>query len=115
MDDFAIRKGHNYNTGIHDLRGDSLLGIVKGRKINELRDYMKNHPLIAALKPYAIVMDLAKHYHAFVAEFFSEAIRISDRFHVNGYIIEALNEIRRRESKNLAPNARMNLKRNKNL
>lgn len=93
LDDFAIRKGHNYNTGLHDLRGESLLGIIKGRKLNELRDYMKDHSSITSLRPYAIVMDLAKNYHAFAAEFFPEAIHIADRFHVNGYIIEALNEI----------------------
>lgn len=36
IDDFAIKKGHTYNTGIHDLRNASLLTLVKGRKCNEL-------------------------------------------------------------------------------
>ncbi|NME84416.1 transposase family protein, partial [Clostridium sp. SM-530-WT-3G] len=30
IDDFAIRKGHSYNTGIHDLRNETLLHLVKG-------------------------------------------------------------------------------------
>jgi len=115
IDDFAIRKGHNYNTGIHDLRGESLLGIVKGRKLSELRTFMKANATIAGLKPHAIVMDLAKNYHTFAAEFFPDAIRVADRFHVNRYILDALNEIRRRVSKELAPQARLNLKRNKHL
>jgi transposase len=115
IDDFAIRKGHNYNTGIHDLRGESLLGIAEGRTLVELRTYMEENPLITALKPYAIIMDLAKNYHSFAAEFFPGAIRVADRFHVNRYILDALNEIRRRVSKELMPQARMNLKRNKHL
>ena len=96
IDDFAIRKGHNYNTGIHDLRGESLLCVIKGRTL-------------------PIVMDLAKAYHIFSAEFFPGALRVADRFHVNGYIIEALNDIRRRVGKGLPTQARLNLNRNKHI
>ena len=28
MDDFSIRKGHTYNTGLHDLRNGTLLDIL---------------------------------------------------------------------------------------
>lgn len=28
IDDFAIRKGHTYNTGIHDLRGETMLDLI---------------------------------------------------------------------------------------
>ena len=114
-DDFAIRKGHNYNTGIHDLRGENLIGIAKGRTLEELRVYMEKNPQLAGLNPYAIVMDLARGYHSFAAEFFPNAIRVADRFHVNAYIIEALNEVRRRVSMGLTSCALINLKRNKYL
>ncbi len=43
VDDFAIRKGHTYNTGIHNLRGEALLDILPGRKLEELRAYAKQH------------------------------------------------------------------------
>jgi transposase len=115
IDDFAIRKGHNYNTGLHDLRGESMLGVITGRTLPELRSYMAKNPQVAALKPYAVVMDLARYYHTFVTEFFPNAIRIADRFHVNGYIIDALNETRRRISRTLAPQAKKNLRLNKHL
>lgn len=36
MDDFAIRKGHTYNTGIHDLKNNTLLDIALGRTFEEL-------------------------------------------------------------------------------
>ena len=37
IDNFAIRKGHSYNTGIHDLQNETLLHLVKGRKLDELK------------------------------------------------------------------------------
>ena len=73
------------------------------------------NPQVAKRSPYAVVMDLAKQYHTFVSNVFPNAIRIADRFHVNGYIIEALNKVRRRISPNLAPLARLKLKQYKHL
>src|SRR5690606_34953270 len=32
IDDFAIRKGHTYNTGLHDLKGGQFLDVIPGRK-----------------------------------------------------------------------------------
>jgi transposase len=34
IDDFAIRKGHTYNTGIHHLKGETLLDILPGRNLD---------------------------------------------------------------------------------
>ena len=115
IDDFAIRKGHNYNTGIHDMRGESLLCVIEGRTTEELDEFMVKNPQLAALTPYAVVMDLAQQYHTFAAKYYPGAIRVADRFHANSYIIDALNEIRRRVSKELSPKDRADLKRNKHL
>ena len=115
IDDFAIRKGHNYNTGIHDLRGENLIGIAEGRKLEDLRKYMDENPKLAELNPYAIVMDLAQGYHSFASEFYPQAIRVADRFHVNRYILDALDEVRRRVGKQLSPTERTELNRGKHL
>jgi transposase len=115
IDDFSIRKGHKYNTGIHDLRGESFLGIAKGRTLEELDDYMEKNPNIAKLKPYAVVMDLARGYHSFAEKYFPDAIRVADRFHVNKYALEPLDGIRKRISENLPPQACRHLKRKNRL
>ncbi len=60
VDDFAIKKGHTYNTGIHDLKGEMMLDLLPGRKLEDLRNYAKSHPDFMLLKPKAVVMDLAK-------------------------------------------------------
>lgn len=33
IDDFAIKKGHTYNTGFHNMRGDTMLDLLAGRKL----------------------------------------------------------------------------------
>nr|WP_068500240.1 transposase [Paenibacillus kribbensis] len=42
VDDFAIKKGHTYNTGIHNLKGETMLDLLPGRKLEELRAYAGN-------------------------------------------------------------------------
>ena len=115
MDDFAIRKGHTYNTGIHDLRNGTLLEIIPGRKLEELRKHKSINPKLFELEPFAIVIDLAQYYHTFAKEVYPNAIRIADRFHVNSYAMDALKEVRRRISCAIAPAARTVLKRNKSV
>ena len=115
IDDFAIQKGHTYHTGFHDLRNGNLLTLVMGRTYQTLIQNQVLMKQLKELKPYAVVMDLARSYHKFVAEVFPDAIRIADRFHVNRYLTDALQAVRRRISLSLTPESRKYLKRNKNL
>ena len=66
IDDFAIRKGHTYNTGFHDLRNGNLLTLVMGRTYQTLIQNQGLMKQLKELKPYAVVMDLARSYHKFV-------------------------------------------------
>lgn len=113
IDDFAITKGHRCNTGFHDLRNGCLLPLVMGRTYQTL---IQNQDLMNQLKllnSYAIVMDLACAYHKFVVEVFPESIRIANGFHVNRYITDALQAVRRRISLVLTPEILIYLKRHK--
>ncbi|WP_121639588.1 transposase [Virgibacillus sp. Bac330] len=109
IDDFAIRKGHIYNTGLHDLKGRRFLDIISGRTGEELQNHAANHTMFKLLNPVAVVMDLAKAYHTFCKEWFPGAIRIADRFHVNRYVTEALQDVRRLVQKDLSSQARKKL------
>jgi len=106
IDDFAIRKGHCYNTGLHDLRGGTFLEVIPGRTIKELTTFTTENPIWKALQPIAVVMDLAKSYHTFIQETYPQAIRIADRFHVNRYVTETLQAAR----KQVAPQEKTDLK-----
>lgn len=110
IDDFAIRKGHTYNTGLHDLRGGTFLDVIPGRRIEELKTYFTTQPVLCALNPVAIVMDLAKAYHTFAKTMYPGAIRIADRYHVNRYVTEALQTVRKSVQKQLSPFAKKDLK-----
>ncbi|WCN36745.1 transposase [Aneurinibacillus uraniidurans] len=90
IDDFAMRKGHTYNTGLHDLRGNTLLDVIPGRTVSELREYYKKYPRLFVLEPVAVVMDLARYYHTFITEVYPHVIRIADCFHVNRYVMKVL-------------------------
>jgi transposase len=109
IDDFAVRKGHNYNTGFHDLRNGTILAAAEGRKVDESAEFIKNNSQVKNMQPLAVVMDLAKGYHKFASEVFPNAVRIADRFHVNGYILDAVNEVRRRIRNDSAPQAKLKL------
>nr|WP_281176755.1 transposase [Paenibacillus stellifer] len=78
VDDFAIKKGHTYNTGIHNLKGETMLDLLPGRKLDDLRTYARGHPDFLMLQPKAVVMDLAQAYHTWISECFPNAIRIAD-------------------------------------
>ncbi|WP_342436644.1 ISL3 family transposase [Paenibacillus sp. FSL L8-0436] len=110
VDDFAIRKGHTYNTGIHNLKGETMLDLLPGRKLNDLRAYANTHPDFLLLNPKAVVMDLAQAYHTWISECFPHAIRIADRFHVHGYVIDSVQEVRKTVQPTLSPRARAYLK-----
>lgn len=110
VDDFAIKKGHTYNTGIHNLKGETMLDLLPGRKLEDLRKYAAEHPDFLLLKPKAVVMDLARAYHTWISECFPAAIRIADRFHVHGYVIECVQEVRKSVQYTLSPRAKAYLK-----
>lgn len=110
VDDFAIRKGHTYNTGIHDLRGETLLSILPGRKREDLQKYAKEHADFLSLQPKVVVMDLYPTYHQWIQKCFPDAIRIADRFHVSRYVHLALQQIRKEVQSKLKPMAGAKLK-----
>lgn len=110
IDDFAIRKGHTYHTGLHDLRNGTFLDIIPGRTTEDLQGYFHTQPTLCALNPVAIVMDLAKVYHTFAKTMYPAAIRIADRYHVNRYVTEALQNVRKSVQKELSPVDKKDLK-----
>ncbi|BCG60666.1 hypothetical protein PUR_40910 [Paenibacillus sp. URB8-2] len=76
-----------------------------------MRAYARTHPDFLSLKPKAIVMDLAQMHHTWISECFPDTIRIADRFHVHGYVIESIQVVRKSVQHRLAPQAKAILKR----
>lgn len=87
-----------------------MLDLLPGRTLEDLRAYARQYPDFLELEPKAVVMDLAQAYHKWIGEYFPAAIRIADRFHVHGYVIESVQEVRKCVEKALAPRAKALLK-----
>ncbi len=68
--DFAVRKGHTYNTGVHDLKGGNMLDIIPGRKQEDLQAFQQTSSYVHLLNPVAVLMDLSYTYDKFVKETF---------------------------------------------
>ena len=81
----------------------------------ELKDYYKKQPIWCTLDPIVEVMDLATGYHTFVKEMYPHTIRIADRFHVNRYVTEALQHVRKHIPKDLSPSAKADVKQHSQL
>ena len=58
---------------------------------------------------------MAQAYHTWISEYFPNAIRIADRFHVHGYVIESVQEVRKSVQHTLSPRAKAYLKANHRL
>lgn len=87
-----------------------MLDLLAGRKLDALRAYAERHPDFLNLNPKAVVMDLAQTYHTWISECFPKAIRIADRFHVHGYVIESVQTVRKSVQSALSPRAKVILK-----
>nr|WP_252508886.1 transposase [Paenibacillus peoriae] len=109
VDDFAIKKGHIYNTNIHNLRGEAMLDLLPSRKLEDPLLYAKEHPGFLLLDTEAVVMDLAQVYHTWIRKCFPNAVRIADRFHVHSYVIENVQEVRKAVQNSLSPRAKADL------
>ena len=46
IDDVALRKGQSYTTAIYDLKDHYLMALLKGREVNTLKEWFKNHQKI---------------------------------------------------------------------
>lgn len=87
-----------------------MLDLLAGRKLDALRAYAQQHPDFLNLNPKAVVMDLAQTYHTWLSECFPGALRIADRFHVHGCVIESVQAVRKSVQSTLFPRAKVILK-----
>ncbi|MCP3781457.1 transposase [Paenibacillus sp. MZ03-122A] len=95
---------------MHNLKSETMLDLLPGRKLRDLRVYARTHPDLLLRNPKAVVMDLAQAYHTWISECFPRAICIADRFHVHGYVINSVQEVRKTVQSMLLPRARTYLK-----
>lgn len=100
IDEFSIRKGHNYMTIFVDIRTGRIIHAVEGRSKGDIIPFLKTLATKAKnLK--AIAMDMSGPYASAVGLILPKVDIVFDHFHVDALINKALDEIRRQQQNQL--------------
>jgi transposase len=94
IDEFAIQKGHRYQTVVYDLKVGRVIYIGAGRAEESLDGFWKRLiPSGAQIK--GVAMDMWVPYYNAVMEHLPDARIVFDRFHIMKKMNEVLDEVRR--------------------
>lgn len=100
VDEFSIRKGHEYMTVFTDLRSGRIIHAVEGRTIDAVAPFFKRLAKHAP-KLKAIAMDMSTSYYPAAQEFLPQVDVVFDHFHVTALLNKAIDEIRKDQQQNL--------------
>lgn len=100
IDEFSLRKGHNYMTIFIDLQTGRIINAVEGRSANAISPFLK---IISkkAKKLKAIAMDMSKPYSSAVTEHLPHADIVFDRYHIMAMMNKAIETLRREQQRTL--------------
>lgn len=94
IDEFAVRKGHEYMTVVLNLITRQVIHVAEGRKADSLAPLFSRFKK-AGITPKAIAMDMWPAYISAVLDYFPGVPIVFDRFHIERNLNETLSEIRR--------------------
>jgi len=100
VDEFSIRKGHEYMTVFTDLQLGRIIHAVEGRTVEAVAPFFKRLAKRAP-KLKAIAMDMSKSYYSAAREFLPNVDVVFDHFHVTALLNRALDEVRKDQQQNL--------------
>lgn len=94
VDEFSIKKGHNYMTTFINLETNEIIYAVEGRSIENVKSFfIKLEKEASNLE--AIAMDMNAAYALAVKTYLTNVDIIYDRFHISALLSRAIDEIRR--------------------
>jgi transposase len=88
IDDFSLRRGQRYATGLHDLDGRRVIDVVEGRTSAAVVAALERLPAPEAVT--AVSMDMSAAYRAAVHLVLPQAVITADKFHVIARVTAAL-------------------------
>jgi len=112
VDEFSLKKGHEYMTIFTDLETGRILHAVEGRGKDDIRPFIeKLHKRARKLK--AVAMDMSKSYCFAFREWLPRVDIVFDRYHIMALMNNALDEIRRGQQNELDQLGKKTLKGNR--
>ncbi len=98
VDEFSIRKGHDYMTQFTNLETGQIIFAVEGRDQKSITPFLRKLAR-KALNLKAIAMDMSKSYVAGVKEILPHVDYVFDHFHVTAVINKSIEEIRKEQQR----------------
>jgi len=112
IDEFSLRKGHEYMTVVTDLETGRILHAVEGKGKEDIRPFLETLSR-KAKRLEAVAMDMSSSYYFAVRQFLPDVDIVFDRIHIMGLMNQALDEIRRQQQKELDDLGQKTLKGNR--
>lgn len=107
IDEFSVRKGHQYFTIVMDLKSGAIVYAAPGKGENALKNFWKRLRGSKA-RVQAVATDMASAYYAAVRKNLPQATHVFDRFHIVKLMNDKLTQLRRelqREAEDLLQKA----------
>ncbi|NTV66536.1 MAG: ISL3 family transposase [Chlorobaculum sp.] len=101
IDEKSFKSGHHYVTALNDLKQGRVLEVVEHRTTDAAKEALEtlNEKQKESVK--AVAMDMWKPFASAVQELLPNADLVHDRFHVSKYLNDAVDAVRRKESREL--------------
>lgn len=101
LDETSFGKGHDYVTVLTDIEGGRVLEVAEDRTQEAAEKVLEFLPESQRKQIKAAAMDMWKPFMAAAASQLLEAEVVHDKFHVSRLLNEAVDQVRRQESKTL--------------
>jgi transposase len=103
VDEVSYSLGHKYMTLVYQIDKGSkrLLGVIKERKTESLTGFFEEFGAERCARIKVVCSDMWKPYLNVIAQMLPAALNVLDRFHIAKKLGEAVDEVRRAETKEL--------------
>lgn len=102
IDEKAIRKRRRYATILNDLISGVVVDVAPGRSKDATKAMLEALPKSHTETIQAVAMDMWKGFIGAVAECLPEAAIVFDRFHIKAHLNNSVDEVRRKEHRQLS-------------
>ena len=101
IDEFAKRKGHNYDTILLDLQKHRTVDVIEGRTKDQVSSYLNARSEADRNKVQAVCIDMSDSFLGAIQQALPHAEVVVDRFHVMQLAVKVMDKVRRQAQRGL--------------